>query len=81
LPFYTLEVYLCREKKEDPMPIIHVHMFEGKTIDQKRKLVVAMTEAVVKSLDTKPESVRILMHDIPRHNLAVAGVLASERKE
>jgi 4-oxalocrotonate tautomerase len=63
------------------MPIIHVHLFEGKTIDQKRKLVVAMTEAVVKSLDTKPESVRILMHDIPRHNLAVAGVLASERKE
>jgi 4-oxalocrotonate tautomerase len=63
------------------MPIIHVHLFEGKTIDQKRKLAVAMTEAVVKSLDTKPESVRILMHDIPRHNLAVAGVLASERKE
>jgi len=63
------------------MPIIHVHMFEGKTLDQKRKLVVAMTEAVVKSLDTKPESVRILLHDVPRHNLAVAGVLASERKE
>ncbi len=63
------------------MPIIHVHMFEGKTIDQKRKLVVAMTEAVVKSLDSKPESVRILLHDIPRHNLAVAGVLASEKKE
>jgi 4-oxalocrotonate tautomerase len=56
-------------------------MFEGKTIDQKRKLVVAMTEAVVKSLDTKPESVRILIHDLPRYNLAVAGVLASERKE
>jgi len=63
------------------MPIIHVHMYEGRTIDQKRKLVVAMTEAVVKSLDTKPESVRILLHDIPKHNLAVAGVLASERKE
>jgi 4-oxalocrotonate tautomerase len=56
-------------------------MYEGKTIDQKRKLVVAMTEAVVKSLDTKPETVRIIIHDIPKHNLAVAGVLASERKE
>ncbi len=63
------------------MPIIHVNMYEGKTIDQKRKLVVAMTEAVVKSLDTKPETVRIIIHDIPKHNLAVAGVLASERKE
>jgi len=81
LPFYTFDFYFRRGKKEDPMPIIHVNMYEGKTIDQKRKLVVAMTEAVVKSLDTKPESVRILIHDIPKHNLAVAGVLASERKE
>jgi 4-oxalocrotonate tautomerase len=63
------------------MPIIHVNMYEGRTLDQKRKLVVAMTEAVVKSLDTKPESVRIIIHDIPKHNVAVAGVLASERKE
>jgi 4-oxalocrotonate tautomerase len=63
------------------MPIIHVNMYEGRTIDQKRKLVVAMTEAVVKSLDTKPESVRIVIHDIPKHNVAVAGVLASEKKE
>jgi 4-oxalocrotonate tautomerase len=63
------------------MPIIHVNMFEGRTVDQKRKMVVAMTEAVVKSLDVKPESVRIIMHDIPRHNIAVAGVLASEKKD
>jgi 4-oxalocrotonate tautomerase len=63
------------------MPIIHVNMFEGRTLDQKRKMVVAMTEAVVKSLDVKPEAVRIIMHDIPRHNIAVAGVLASEKKD
>jgi 4-oxalocrotonate tautomerase len=63
------------------MPIIHVNMFEGRTVDQKRKMVVAMTEAAVKSLDVKPEAVRIIMHDIPRHNIAVAGVLASEKKD
>jgi 4-oxalocrotonate tautomerase len=63
------------------MPIIHVNMYEGRTIEQKRKMVVAMTEAVVKSLDVKPEAARIIMHDIPRHNIAVAGVLASEKKD
>jgi len=31
------------------MPIIEVHMFEGRTVDQKRKLVAEMTDAVVKS--------------------------------
>lgn len=63
------------------MPIIHVNMFEGRTVDQKRKMVVAMTDAVVKSLDVKPDAVRIIIHDLPRHNIAVAGVLASEKKD
>jgi 4-oxalocrotonate tautomerase len=63
------------------MPIIHVNMYEGRSIEQKKKLVVAMTDAVVKSLDAKPEAVRIILHDIPKHNIAVAGVLASEKKE
>ncbi|MCJ7495685.1 MAG: 2-hydroxymuconate tautomerase family protein [Deltaproteobacteria bacterium] len=62
------------------MPIIHVNMYEGRSIEQKKKLVVAMTDAVVKSLDAKPEAVRIILHDIPKHNIAVAGVLASEKK-
>jgi 4-oxalocrotonate tautomerase len=56
-------------------------MFEGRTLDQKRKLVTSMTEAVVKSLDVKPEAVRIVIHDLPKTNIAAAGVLASDRKE
>ncbi len=63
------------------MPIIHVHLFEGKTLEQKRKLVSAMTESVVKSLDVKPESVRILIHNTSRNDLAVAGVLTSDKKD
>lgn len=62
------------------MPIIHVHLFEGRTVDQKRKLVTAMTDAVVKSLDTKPEAVRILLHDMSKNDLSVAGVLHSDKK-
>ncbi len=62
------------------MPIIHVNMFEGRTLDQKRKLVTSMTEAVVKSLDVKPEAVHIILHDLPKQNIATAGVLASDRK-
>lgn len=62
------------------MPIIHVHMFEGRTLEQKRKLVTAMTDAVVKSLEVKPESVHILLHEGSKNNLSVAGVLFSEKK-
>jgi 4-oxalocrotonate tautomerase len=62
------------------MPIIHVHMFEGRTLDQKRKLAAAMTDAVVKSLDAKPETVRILLHDMSKSDMSVAGVLHSDKK-
>ena len=62
------------------MPVIHVHMFEGRTLEQKRKLVTAMTEAVVKSLEAKPESVQILIHDMPKSNVSVAGVLHADKK-
>ncbi len=62
------------------MPIIHVHMFEGRTIEQKRTMVEKMTDAVVTSLNVKPEDVKILLHDVPRHHVATAGVLASDKK-
>jgi 4-oxalocrotonate tautomerase len=67
-------------EKEEEMPVIHVHMFEGRTLDQKRKLVASMTEAVVKSLDAKPETVQILIHENSKNNVSVAGVLHSEKK-
>ena len=73
-------VQILRPKEEESMPIIHVHLFEGRTVDQKRKLVAAMTEAVVKSLEAKPETVRILLHDMSKNDMAVAGVLHSDKK-
>ncbi len=62
------------------MPFIHVNMFEGRSVDQKRKMVVAMTDAVAKSLEIKPEAVHIIIHEMPKQNFSTAGVLASERK-
>ncbi len=62
------------------MPIIHVSMYEGRSVEAKKKLVTAMTDAVVKSLEIKPEAVRIIIHDLPRENFATGGILASEKK-
>jgi len=80
LSFDSLGLFRGEEKKEAVMPTIHVNMYEGRSVDQKRKMVVAMTDAVVKSLDVKPEVVHIFIHELPKHNVALAGVLASEKK-
>jgi 4-oxalocrotonate tautomerase len=59
------------------MPIIQVHMLEGRTQDLKKKLVANMTEAVVKSLGVKPEDVRIILMDMAKSNYSIAGVMKS----
>ena len=62
------------------MPTIHVEMFEGRTREQKRNLVKAITQAVVDTLGGKAESVDIILTDIKRENWATGGELWSEKK-
>ena len=62
------------------MPTIKVEMLEGRTPEQKTALVKALTQAVVESLGSKPESVDVLLFDIPRQNWATGGVQWSERQ-
>lgn len=61
------------------MPIIQVNMFEGRTVDQKRKLVAEMTDAVVKSIGVKPDDVRIIIQDMAKHDYSVGGKLVIDR--
>ncbi len=57
------------------MPILHVHMLEGRTLEQKKRLVEALTEDVVKILNVKPEVVTIIIDELKRSNLAKKGEL------
>ncbi len=55
------------------MPIIQVNMLEGRSAEQKRGMVAAVTEAIVNSLGVAPESVRIMIHELHPEHFAVAG--------
>jgi 4-oxalocrotonate tautomerase len=61
------------------MPIIHVNLIKGRTLEQKRKLVAGITNAVVKSLDVEPDTVKIILQDIAKHDYAIAGVLFMDK--
>lgn len=63
------------------MPIVNISMYEGRTVEQKRKLATEVTDAICKALGVGPQTVRILMHDMPRENMAVAGVLNIDEKK
>jgi 4-oxalocrotonate tautomerase len=62
------------------MPTLRVELLEGRTPEQKKQLVKALTQAVVDTLGSKPESVDILLYDIKRADWATGGVLWSERQ-
>ena len=61
------------------MPIIQVNLIEGRTVEQKRKLVAGITDVVVKSLDVAPDTVRIIVHDMAKHDYAIAGTLVADK--
>ncbi len=61
------------------MPTLRVELMEGRTVEQKRALAEALTQAVVQTLGARPESVDILMYDIKRHDWATGGELWSDK--
>lgn len=62
------------------MPTIRVELFEGRTVEQKRALAQALTEATVRTLGGSPDGVDILFFDVPRHDWATGGRLWSDRE-
>jgi 4-oxalocrotonate tautomerase len=60
------------------MPVITVDMWEGRTIEQKKKLVEGLTEAFT-NIGTPAEAVHIILRDIAKHNWASNGKLAAEK--
>ncbi len=60
------------------MPLIVVEMYEGRTHEQKKKLVEGLTKAFT-DIGTAADAVQIILNDHPRSNWANGGKLASEK--
>lgn len=60
------------------MPTINVQMFEGRSAEQKREFVRAVTEAACRTLGCAPASVDIIIQEVSPANWATGGKLWSE---
>lgn len=63
------------------MPIISVTIAEGRTVEKKRNLIRALTEAAVTAFEVSPDQVRIMLNELPLDHYAVAGVTFAEKAE
>ena len=61
------------------MPYVTIVLREGRSVEQKRELVKAVTEAVARTTGAKSEMVHVIVQDLPGHNLARDGILLSDR--
>ena len=60
------------------MPNITIQWYAGCTEQQKRQIVAAITDAMVKIGKTTPDQVHIVFHDVEKPNWGVSGRLASD---
>jgi 4-oxalocrotonate tautomerase len=63
------------------MPVVNVQLWPGRTVEQKRNLVNAITDAMVEHADAKPTNLHVIIQEIPLENWGLAGVLGVDRKD
>lgn len=63
------------------MPLIEIHLLEGRTDDQKKALLTAVSSAVHDSIGAPLESIRVWIQEFSPKDYMIAGVLAAERKK
>ena len=60
------------------MPTMHIELFAGRSPEQKRELVEALTKETCRVLGCEPGTVDIILIDVERQNWATAGKLWPE---
>lgn len=63
------------------MPVVTVQLWPGRSVEQKRKLVKAITDAMVEHAGAKPTNLHVVLQEVPLENWGLAGVLGCDRKE
>jgi 4-oxalocrotonate tautomerase len=63
---------------EETMPIVHIHLLQGRDPGRKRELIRGVTAAVVAALQAPPESVRVVLHEMAPENYGIAGLPVEE---
>jgi 4-oxalocrotonate tautomerase len=61
------------------MPVIVVKMIEGRSVEQKRRLVKEITNVVVKYTGVTDDQVHVIIEDYAKENWAAGGVLLADK--
>jgi 4-oxalocrotonate tautomerase len=63
------------------VPVVTVELWEGRSLEQKRKLVKAITDAMVEHAAARPDALHVIIHESTKENWGRAGVLGVDRQD
>src|SRR6478672_4864809 len=78
-PSFRYDARRTIRQRNKAMPEVYVHAIEGRSKDQKRALIKAITDAEVKNFGVTADAVLVEILESSRDNKAKGGVLFSER--
>ncbi|MGE4483431.1 2-hydroxymuconate tautomerase [Acidocella sp.] len=55
------------------MPIVNVTMIEGRAVELKQKMIRAMTDAIVESINAPRETIRVIINEVPPWHFGSGG--------
>lgn len=62
------------------MPLVEITLVEGRSPEKLRALIRAVTAAVQESLEAPPETIRVILREVPASHWAVGGETLEERR-
>jgi len=63
------------------MPLVEIHLLTGRTDEQKKALLAAVTAAVHESIGAPLETIRVWVQEFPPTAYMASGVLAADKKK
>ena len=60
------------------MPIVHIELLEGRSLEQKRDMVKKVTDAISETAKCPKEAVKIVIVEMLKTHLGEGGVLRSD---
>lgn len=62
------------------MPHVQITLLQGRSIEQKRKLVTRVTDALVEECNASREAITVAIVEVPKEDFARGGTLIADRK-
>jgi 4-oxalocrotonate tautomerase len=62
------------------VPLVEVTLAQGRTPEQIRSLIHELHEAVIRAVAAPPESVRVIVREVPATHWAAGDVTIAERR-